>query len=98
MFCRDNLFTPLSANCSCDAKVGGCGQNGLLVTQLTSNNQNTLFEPLITAFEPLMTAFHPGYHYSGLKIHGSPVVHDYQIFKRTTGFLDNSPLFYTKKV
>jgi hypothetical protein len=39
-------INPLSASCSCDARIGGCHQNGLRGTQPTSTNQKTIFTPV----------------------------------------------------
>jgi hypothetical protein len=39
------FFNPLSATCSCDARIGGCRQYGLPIL-LTSTNQKTLFAPV----------------------------------------------------
>ena len=36
--------------------------------------------------------------YAGLETHASPVVHDYQIFRRTIEFESSCPLFYTRMV
>ena len=55
-------INPLSASCSCDARIGGCRQNRLLGRMLAEwaawihQSEDTIFPS-----EPLTDAFHSGY-------------------------------------
>ena len=57
-------INPLSASYSCDARIGGCRQNGLLVPRSPFSRHPPIKKGSLCHCKPLTTAFHSGYQCS----------------------------------